>query len=80
MGDGNLHLNVSSPGGYHAGLLSLVEERDLTPQTLATAVDDAVACPTGRRDKSPIIDLDGADTTAKILIELMEGSGNGLVE
>jgi predicted glycosyltransferase len=62
------------------GLLSLVEERDLTPQTLATAVDDAVARPTGRRDKSPIIDLDGADTTAKILIELMEGSGNGLVE
>ena len=25
LGDGNLHLNVSSPGGYHAGLLSLVE-------------------------------------------------------
>ena len=25
LGDGNLHLNVSSPGGYHAALLSLVE-------------------------------------------------------
>jgi D-2-hydroxyglutarate dehydrogenase len=25
LGDGNLHLNVSSPGGYHAELLSLIE-------------------------------------------------------
>jgi predicted glycosyltransferase len=62
------------------GLLSLVEERYLTSQTLAAAVDDAVARTSGRRDTSPSIDLDGADATARILIELMEGSGNDLVE
>jgi predicted glycosyltransferase len=62
------------------GLLSLIEERHLTPQTLAAAVDAAIVRTSGRRDTSPVIDLDGANTTAKILIELMEGSGNDLVE
>jgi predicted glycosyltransferase len=54
------------------GLLSLVEESDLAPASLAAAVDEAST----RRERSaadvPAIDLDGADRTAKLLCELMD--------
>lgn len=53
------------------GLLEVVEERDLSPKTLARAIDAALARPrlSGRRP----LRMDGAAETAKFLTKLAEG-------
>jgi predicted glycosyltransferase len=53
------------------GLLDLVEEKDLAPESLAGAVDGAIAR-ASNHESWPVIDLEGADKTARILCELMD--------
>ncbi len=55
------------------GLLSLVEETDLAPASLAAAVDEAASRSERSGTVMPAIDLDGADKTANLLRELMDG-------
>lgn len=49
------------------GLARVVEENDLSPARLAEVIDNLWAAPVG--DAGPIPDLDGAGTTARMLLE-----------